>query len=94
MQWCPLLNRFAAKQPSGNTIHWLTPSNPADPWNSSWAWSTETLAAAGGASSYTITDGSSQTDSFNRFVWVPEISSFIWATGQDNRVQAFRPLGT
>ena len=95
MQWCPTLNRFAAKlSTSSAAIYWLTPSNPSDPWGSTWAWSTETLTAVGGATPQIVHDGSSYNGSYNRFVWCPSVNCFIWAAGNTKPVQAFRPAGT
>ncbi len=87
LQWCPDRGAFAAMNSEEPTrIYWLTP--PTDLWSGTWKWSVETLAPAGGASAYMITDGSSYTGSFNRFVWCPPIKSFLWATGRNNPVQA------
>ena len=90
LQWCPILGRFAAMATTTPTkIYWLTP--PADPWRGTWVWSTETLTPASGTVAQTIPDG---IGSYNRFAWCPPIRSFFWATGRNNPMQAYRPMGT
>lgn len=88
LTWCPDLRRFASINGSSPTqIRWLSP--PSDPWNGTWTWSTETVAAAAGSSARTVINGT-----HGRFVWCPAIRSFLWATGASNPMQAYRPAGT
>lgn len=90
LTWCPDVGGFAcfdANNPA--TVRWLKPSNVADPWNSTWAWSAETFTAAGGASARTQTNGA-----HGRFAWVPAIKCFLWAAQRGFAMQAYRPAGT
>lgn len=88
--WCPDRNALASISSSNPaTIRWLTPSNLADPWNSSWAWISETYAPIGGAAPGPISNGA-----FSRFVWVPAIKCHLWASALERRMQAYRPIGT
>ncbi len=90
LAWNPDVQGFASIVDTSPTqVRWLKPSNPADPWNSSWAWTTETFSAAGGASARSVS-----TENHGRFVYAPTIKSHIWATLATNRAQAYRPAGT
>lgn len=88
LRWCPDLQRFAAMSgDSPNKIYWLKP--PADAWSGTWVWSSETLVPARGAAPRTLVNGS-----HGRFVWCAPIKCFLWASGANNAMQAYRPLGT
>ena len=90
MTWCPELGKFANHRPtSPATVDWLTPSDPSDPWDSTWSWSSETFTAAGGATTHSVGQGG-----WNRFVWVPGIKCFLWASENIHEMQAYRPAGT
>lgn len=90
MRWVPDRRAFGTLDPGNPTqLYWLTPSDPADAWNSNWTWSIETLAGAGGATATPCRNGS-----WGRFVWVPAIKCFLWSPTGAAPMQAYRPTGT
>jgi hypothetical protein len=90
LTWCPDLNGFAnVEWGSPTTVRWLKPSNPANPWNSTWAWTSESFTAASGSSVRTISNGA-----HGRFHWCPPVKCFLWATRAGNPMQLYRPAGT
>lgn len=87
LSWNPDVQGFASINNSNPAqVMWLKPSNPADPWNSTWAWTTETFTGAGGAVTRTV-----PTSGRGRFVYAPAIKSHIWSALATQRVQAYRP---
>lgn len=90
LAWNPDVNGFASiSLSSPATVRWLKPANPANPWNTTWAWTTETFSAAGGASTRTVPTGG-----HGRFVYASTIKSHLWISLATNSAQAYRPAGT
>lgn len=90
LAWNPDVQGFASINDSSPTqVRWLKPANPANPWNTTWAWTAETFSAAGGATGRTVSTGNQ-----GRFVYAPTIKSHIWVTLATNRAQAYRPTGS
>lgn len=90
LAWNPDVQGFASiNDASPTTVRWLKPSNPSDPWGSTWAWTAETLSAAGGASTRSVPTGNQ-----GRFVYAPTIKCHLWATLATVAAQAYRPAGT
>jgi hypothetical protein len=90
MTWCPDVNGFACiDSASPTTVRWLKPSNPASPWDSTWAWTSETFTASGGAIARPRTNGANGC-----FVWAPAIKCFLWAAVRGAPLQVYRPTGT
>ena len=89
LTWCPDRNAFASLVGSSpTTVRWLTPSNPANPSGSTWAWTAETFTPASGT-----TSAPGQNGDHGRFVWVPAIKCFLWASSLTRKMQAYRPAG-
>lgn len=90
LEWVPEVGGFAnIVYNSPNTIRWLKPSNVNDPWNSSWAWTSESFSGAGGASA-----NSTINEAHGRLKWVPAVKCLLWAANASNYMQAYRPAGT
>lgn len=90
LEWVPEVGGFAnIEWSSPATIRWLKPSNPADPWGSTWAWSAETFTGAGGATAQACSNGA-----FGRLKWVDAVKCLLWAPNVDDPMQVYRPAGT
>lgn len=90
LEWVPEVGGFASiVWNSPSTIRWLKPSNVNDPWNSTWAWSSESFTGAGGA-----TAAACQNGAHGRLKWVPAVKCLLWAPNVTNYMQAYRPAGT
>lgn len=90
LEWVPDVGGFAnIVSSSPSTIRWLKPSNVNDPWNSSWAWNTETFTGAGGATPQACSNGA-----LGRLKWAASIKCLLWAPNVDDYMQAYRPAGT
>lgn len=90
LAWNPDVQGFACiVNSSPSTVRWLKPANPANPWDTTWAWASETFSAVGGASAYTV-----ENNGRGRFVYAPAIKCHIHASRAENPVQVYRPQGS
>ena len=90
LTWVPDRNAFAAvRWQDARTVRWLTPLNAADPWNTSWSWTTETYTASG---SVTV-PASSGNGGYGRAVWCPPIKCLLWSGYSNQELLVIKPYG-
>lgn len=92
-RWSTLLNCIVVYSGrSSNTVYKLTPpAVGSDMQTATWTWSSETLAGVGGAVAQPA--ASSQAGDYARFIEFPKLRCFLWASGINAPVQAWRLQG-
>jgi hypothetical protein len=89
--WSEILNTLVYYEGNGSArVHRLTPPAPGSLTTGNWTWTSETLAAAGGA---TPSDNFTTNGTFGRFIEVPALRCFLWCDSVNQPVQAFRLTG-
>lgn len=89
-QWCAPLGAIVSYESSGSSaVHKLTP--PANLTSGTWAWTSETLTGASGATPATNT--ATDNGAWSRFVYAAEIGCFLWANSVSKVTQAWRLTG-
>lgn len=79
-EWVQSWGAWVHYRGSGNVVHTL--KKPADAWDGTWTFASQTLSGTALASN--------ANPHYSRFRYVPSLDVFLWASTTANAVQAFR----
>ena len=97
-RWSTIMNCFVGLDYSvaTPTLCFLTPSNPADIMDSTWAWTTETVTSHDGSAlvpNNRVSDPGSGNGVWGKLIECPSLRSLVWTRSAIAKGQLIRPRG-